>query len=207
MNETTDAKGKKRKLEESFPNNIAKAQATKHQNGAASIQLPRSNCNSKRAQELRQSVERKNKEAIAVGKPIVQSRIRTQKEVPTIEDILQRNAKPATTTEPPDLFVVGHQLDFDARPRMKRDGSGHVELQQKNGLKITADMKYMMMLYAIEMGYSLSEPNYANKYGNTNKNLPVKKCKKSIHEAACNIGKSCIYSDRFAKACSKTRWH
>lgn len=200
MNETTDAKGKKRKLEESLPNNITKEQATRLQNGAASIRLPRSNCDSKRAQELRQSVERKNEEAIAVGKPIVQSRIRTQKEVPTIEDILQRNAKPATTSEPPDLFIVGHQLDFDARPRMKRDGSGHVELQQKNGLKITADMKYMMMLYAIEMGYSLSEPNYANKYGNTNKNLPVKKCKKSIHEAACNIGKSCIYSDRFAKA-------
>eukprot|EP00979_Chaetoceros_neogracilis_P015947 scaffold6710_cov267-Chaetoceros_neogracile.AAC.9 len=82
---------------------------------------------------------------------------------PSIESILARNM-PKDVPQPPSLFDTAHNLDFSIRPRPRRDGNGTLPINEKHGLKITADMKYLMMLFAIEMGYSLTEPNYSNTY-------------------------------------------
>ena len=116
---------------------------------------------------------------------------------PSIESILARNM-PQTLPPPPSLFDIAHKLDFGIRPRPTRDGTGTIDINEKNGLKITADMKYLMMLYAIEMGYSLSQPNYANTYdknvsGNatsSSKSLKRNKAKCSKESALTNSGPS-----------------
>lgn len=88
---------------------------------------------------------------------------------------------------------------------------GVIPIQEKHGLKITSDMKYLMMLYAIDMGYSLSPSNSSStsmmlSTGNQQANhhstskcsstapssgettfASLPKSKKDIHEAACKI--------------------
>jgi hypothetical protein len=116
---------------------------------------------------------------------------------PSIESILARNM-PQTLPPPPSLFDIAHNLDFGIRPRPTRDGTGTIDINEKNGLKITADMKYLMMLYAIEMGYSLTQPNYANTYDknidenaiSSSKSLKRNQAKYSKESALTNSGPS-----------------
>jgi hypothetical protein len=137
-------------------------------------------------------------------------------ELPSIDSILARNM-PKPVPPPPNLIEIANKLDFIVRPRPTRDGLGTIPIEEKNGLKITSDMKYLMMLYAIDMGYSISERNHyyydsknnakhsssdpsskpqkkgSSNSSNSNNNPPTsltnisRKNKKVIHEAACKL--------------------
>ncbi len=117
----------------------------------------------------------------------------TGKQLPSIQSILDRN-KPKVIPPPPCLVAISKKLDFQKRPRPTRDGQGTIEIQDKNGLKITSDMKYLMMLYAIDMGYSIQDQkhylytdgSHDTKYDNSPSRFS-RKNRKEIHEAACRI--------------------
>jgi len=113
---------------------------------------------------------------------------------------------PQTLPPPPGLFDIAHKLDFDIRPRPRRDGTGTIDINEKNGLKITADMKYLMMLYAIEMGYSLTQPNYANTY-DTNVSGKATSSSKSLKSNQAKYSKesALTYSGPSAQAMMKNK--
>ena len=131
--------------------------------------------------------------------------LRIKQPLPSIEAILARNM-PKPIPPPPDLMEIAEKLDFEVRPRPARDGGGGtISISTKNGLKITSDMKYLMMLYAIDMGYSISEQNTPVAMNRAKRSAGVdittapvrhaptsmtsftRKNKKRIHEAACRI--------------------